>query len=117
MPRFNFFRPSITAINSMRLLVVALAPPEISLSCAPLRRMAPQPPGPGLPEQAPSVKSCTSAKPILPGVFHFHVKAQLPGIFLRVLRTDQGARIMVDQVEQPRQQEAKGGAAHQKRHG
>jgi len=38
----------------MRLLVVAASPPDSSFSCAPERRIAAQPPGPGLPEQAPS---------------------------------------------------------------
>ena len=37
------------------LLVVAGSPPQISFSCAPERRIAPHPPGPGLPLQAPSV--------------------------------------------------------------
>src|ERR1043166_2258321 len=46
----------IAAMISMRLLVVANSPPEISFSRRPERRMAPQPPGPGFPEQAPSLK-------------------------------------------------------------
>src|SRR5262245_36123688 len=44
----------------MRLLVVEASPPKSSFSCAPKHRMAPQPPGPGLPEQAPSVQIETS---------------------------------------------------------
>ena len=36
----------------MRLLVVDGSEPESSFSCAPYCRIAPQPPGPGLPEQA-----------------------------------------------------------------
>ena len=47
------------AVISMRLLVVLASPPESSFSytfCAVRnRRIAPQPPGPGLPLQAPSV--------------------------------------------------------------
>ena len=40
---------------SMRLFVVRGSPPQMSRSCVPLMRSAPQPPGPGLPLQAPSV--------------------------------------------------------------
>jgi hypothetical protein len=39
----------------MRWLVVAGSAPEISRSVAPSMMMAAQPPGPGLPTQAPSV--------------------------------------------------------------
>ena len=50
---------SSRAVISMRLLVVLASPPESSFSytfCAVRnRRIAPQPPGPGLPLQAPSV--------------------------------------------------------------
>jgi hypothetical protein len=46
---------AIAPINSMRLLVVCASPPFSSFSCSPYERIAPQPPGPGLPEQAPSV--------------------------------------------------------------
>src|SRR4051794_41393107 len=46
----------ITDISSIRLLVVSGSPPESSRSWPFQRRMAPQPPGPGLPEQAPSVQ-------------------------------------------------------------
>src|SRR5687768_3269534 len=45
----------ITAINSMRLLVVSLSPPYSSFSVAPDFINTPQPPGPGFPLQAPSV--------------------------------------------------------------
>ena len=40
---------------NMRLLVVAASPPDSSRRCVPYKSTAPQPPGPGLPEQAPSV--------------------------------------------------------------
>ena len=45
----------------MRLLVVSRSPPEPSFSwpVATWRRMKAQPPGPGLPLQAPSVNRCT----------------------------------------------------------
>ncbi len=39
----------------MRLLVVWASPPESSFRVSPKIRIAPQPPGPGFPEQAPSV--------------------------------------------------------------
>ena len=38
---------------------VSCSPPESSFSAVPYRRIAPQPPGPGLPLHAPSVKICT----------------------------------------------------------
>ncbi len=43
----------------MRLLVVWGSPPESSFSRLPERITTPQPPGPGLPLQAPSVKIST----------------------------------------------------------
>ena len=45
----------MTAVSSIRLLVVCASPPNSSFSCSPARSSAPQPPGPGLPLQAPSV--------------------------------------------------------------
>ena len=59
---FRASRPRITAVISMRLLVVSRSPPDdsISLPVAGWRRMKAQPPGPGLPLHAPSVNSCTS---------------------------------------------------------
>lgn len=53
---FRALSPSMAASSSMRLLVVIGSPPESSFSCPLYRRIAPQPPGPGVPEQAPSVK-------------------------------------------------------------
>src|SRR3954463_16071020 len=50
----------MAASISILLLVVSGSPPEISFSRAPARITAPQPPGPGLPLQAPSVKISTS---------------------------------------------------------
>jgi hypothetical protein len=46
---------SITAVSSMRLLVVSGSPPNNSFSRPGARSSTPQPPGPGLPLQAPSV--------------------------------------------------------------
>src|ERR1700754_2807226 len=54
--RFKASSAAITAISSIRLFVVFASPPNSSFSWSPKRRMAPQPPGPGLPLQAPSVK-------------------------------------------------------------
>src|SRR5580704_14887274 len=54
----------IAAISSIRLLVVWVSPPLISRRRPPHSRIAPQPPGPGLPEQAPSV--CITTRPADP---------------------------------------------------
>jgi hypothetical protein len=51
----------IAAINSMRLFVVSASPPASSRSFSPVRNSAAQPPGPGFPRQAPSVKIWTTA--------------------------------------------------------
>ncbi|MCY1210909.1 hypothetical protein D3C87_829510 [compost metagenome] len=53
--RLSAARPSITAVSSMRLLVVLSSPPNSSFSVGPDLSHAPQPPGPGLPLHAPSV--------------------------------------------------------------
>src|SRR5438309_9289416 len=58
--RFSAWSARIAASISMRLLVVRGSPPDSSFSRAPARTIAPQPPGPGLPLQAPSVKISTS---------------------------------------------------------
>ena len=52
---FRASRAVITPVSSMRLLVVWASPPESSFLWGPYIKIAPQPPGPGLPEQAPSV--------------------------------------------------------------
>ena len=52
---FRAERASMTARSSMRLFVVSRSPPESSFSRPMQLSMAAQPPGPGLPEQAPSV--------------------------------------------------------------
>ena len=49
----------IAAINSIRLFVVSGSPPDNSRSSPRHRISAPQPPAPGLPLQAPSVKIST----------------------------------------------------------
>src|SRR5215470_9325941 len=53
--RLSASSAEIAASSSMRLLVVCASPPLSSFLCVPNSRIAPQPPGPGLPEQAPSV--------------------------------------------------------------
>ena len=52
---FRASRAAMTAESSMRLLVVLASPPESSFSWPLYVNIAAQPPGPGLPEQAPSV--------------------------------------------------------------
>ena len=52
---FSSDKDSIAAMSSILLFVVLASPPDISFSASPYLRMAPQPPGPGLPEHAPSV--------------------------------------------------------------
>ena len=53
--RFSASSAAITPISSMRLLVVGGFAAVQLLSWSPKRSSAPQPPGPGLPLQAPSV--------------------------------------------------------------
>src|SRR5690606_11789210 len=53
--RLRALSASMAAVSAILLLVVSASPPFNSLVCPPYSRMAPQPPGPGLPEQAPSV--------------------------------------------------------------
>src|SRR6202789_1565232 len=57
--RLSAPKPPIAAMSSMRLLVVAGSAPETSLRCSPATSNAAQPPGPGLPRQAPSVNIST----------------------------------------------------------
>lgn len=58
----------MTACNSIRLFVVCGSPPLSSTSdpLAGWRRMYAQPPGPGFPEQAPSVYNSTRAFCVMP---------------------------------------------------
>src|SRR5690606_18945484 len=53
--RLRALSASMAAVSSILLLVVSCSPPHNSLVLSPYCRIAPQPPGPGLPEQAPSV--------------------------------------------------------------
>ena len=57
--RVNARKASMTAIISIRLLVVKGSPPNRVFSTAPRFNKTPQPPGPGLPLQAPSVQIST----------------------------------------------------------
>src|SRR5437660_7712621 len=106
----------------MRLLVVTGSPPASSLSTTPKRRIAPHPPGPGLPLHAPSVKISTPgrARGGLSGVDAIGarpgdaaVKAQLFEIFERVLGAHQGPLGLVQPVVEPGQEEAQRAAARQ----
>ena len=56
---FNFCRARIAAVSSIRLFVVSFSPPLSSISMSLNRMIAPHPPGPGFPEQAPSVNIST----------------------------------------------------------
>jgi hypothetical protein len=60
--RLSASSPAIAAMSSMRLFVVIASPPLSSRSRSPSRSSAPQPPGPGLPRQAPSVNSSTMSR-------------------------------------------------------
>src|SRR6266704_2406648 len=111
----------MAAINSMRLLVVWASPPLSSRVWPPHCRIAPQPPGPGLPEQAPSVWTTTrpfprpSVNAVIPCAHNGLVEAQLAIIFERVLRFDQCARRHLKPVDQPGQEETQRRAAAQRR--
>src|ERR1700722_17369509 len=61
----------MAAINSMRLLVVESSAPETSLRSLPATSNAPQPPGPGLPRQAPPVNISTGVMARLGSWTHF----------------------------------------------
>src|SRR5579859_1668671 len=82
--------------------------------------MAPQPPGPGLPLQAPSVKISTvgnSLESIIFRVADRSVETHFLQIFARVLGPDQGTRLLVQPVIEPGQEKAKRAAAGQYRQG
>src|SRR3546814_2777446 len=71
--RFSASRLRIAARSSMRLLVVSGSPPDSSFSWAPDRMTAPQPPRPGLPLQAPSVKiSTVESLPLMRRAMRWH---------------------------------------------
>jgi hypothetical protein len=89
----------MAAMSSMRLLVVCGSPPLSSRVWPFHCRIAPQPPGPGFPEQAPSVK----------------IEAQLAPVFERILRPHQRARRNVEPVDQSGEQKTQRGAARQHR--
>src|SRR6516162_2285194 len=125
--RLSTSSAAIAAISSMRLLVVCGSPPLSSLRCEPKARIAPHPPGPGLPEQAPSVWMTTcgsltaaaSARSLVePVVAHAGdglVEAQLAEIFDRILAPHQRRPALVEPIDQPRQQEAQRRPARQYR--
>src|SRR5512141_2722933 len=100
----------------MRLLVVSCSPPLSSLRCEPDSRITPQPPGPGLPEQAPSVwittfgrSAMSRPKAVIAVGLHALVEPQLAQIFVRVLCLHQGIRIGVDQIVGAGQKESERG--------
>src|SRR5216683_2729593 len=81
--------------------------------------MAAHPPGPGLPRQAPSVKTSTSEssdiEAIAARVDDVSVEPQLAQIFERILGPDQRPRRLVEPVEEPGQQKAQRSAASEQR--
>src|SRR5260370_20497200 len=112
----------MAGVSSMRLVVVEGSPPDSSRSRLPMRRIAAQPPGPGLPLQAPSVNSSTSglvltarSQPVVRERGRAAVKAQFRHVLLRILALDQGVRRRVRPVIEARQQEAQGSATRQQR--
>src|SRR6266481_3377498 len=83
--RLSASRPLIAAISSMRLLVVSGSPPASSRSLSPMRNRTAQPPGPGLPRQAPSVNSSTSGSLVreqLARQLEDHALGAVVGLFL-----------------------------------
>src|SRR6516165_4188786 len=94
----------------MRLLVVSGSKPPKSFSLPRYCRIAAHPPGPGLPRQAPSVKTSTSdssdIEAVPARVGNGAVEPQLTQIFERVLRPDQCPRRWIEPIEEPRQQKA-----------
>src|SRR3979411_399357 len=110
--RLSASKAAIAAISSMRLLVVWGSPPLSSLTRSPKARIAPQPPGPGLPEQAPSVWmttcgslkiGCPSVSLVDPVIAHTGdglMESQLAEIFQRVLPPNQCGAALVEPVDQ-----------------
>ena len=112
--------PMIAAISSMRLLVVSGSPPQSSFSRSPQARIAPQPPGPGLPEQAAvgpdrrRGRSCAAGRSrgALTTRWWKRILARYSSGFFGV---DLRARRHVEPVDQPRQHEAQRRAAREDR--
>src|ERR1700755_2549150 len=81
--------------------------------------MAAQPPGPGLPRQAPSVKISTSLssgiEPITGEVGDAAMEAQLAQEFERIFGADHRPFLLVEPIEQPCQQKAKRASAREER--
>src|SRR6266851_8985399 len=106
----------MAAISSMRLLVVGASPPASSFSTPRKRSTAPQPPGPGLPLHAPSVKISTSGVDAIGARSgDAAMKAQPFEIFERILGAHQGARGLVQPVIEPGQEKPQRTAAGQQR--
>src|SRR6266702_3520627 len=121
--RFNASSAAIAAISSMRLFVVMTSKPDSSFSVSPKRRMAPQPPGPGLPLHAPSVKMSTigrpappiSRQPVIARSADAAMKAQFLQVLQRVLRPHHRPRRLVEPIVEPRQKEAQCATAREER--
>src|SRR6516162_1232042 len=103
----------------MRLLVVSGSKPPKSFSLPRYCRIAAHPPGPGLPRQAPSVKTSTSDSSDIEAVpariGNGAVEPQLTQIFERILWPDQYPRRWVKPIKEPRQQKAQRATAGEHR--
>src|SRR6516165_1214188 len=103
----------------MRLLVVSGSKPPKSFSLPRYCRIAAHPPGPGLPRQAPSVKTWTSDSSDIEAVpariGNGAVEPQLTQIFERILWPDQCPRRWVKPIKEPRQQKAQRATAGEHR--
>src|SRR6516225_445978 len=103
----------------MRLLVVSGSKPPKSFSLPRYCRIAAHPPGPGLPRQAPSVKTSTSEssgiEAVPAGAGNGAVEPQLTQVFERILRPHQCSGRWIKPIKQPCQQEAQRAAARQHR--
>src|SRR5262249_13827176 len=120
--RLSVSSAMIAANNSMRLLVVCGSPPLSSRVWPFHCKIAPQPPGPGLPEQAPSVWMITRAPltssaldSIVARALDRLVEPQLAPVLERVLGPYHRARRDVEPIDQARQQEPQGSPAREPR--
>ncbi len=74
---FSAFRPSITAINSMRLLVVAFSPPDSSFFMMAAAQDCRPAAGAGIARAGAIRENIDGSKPVFPRVLHLVVEAQL----------------------------------------
>ena len=97
----------------MRLFVVCGSPPESSRRCSPLTRTTAQPPGPGLPETAPSGTSSTSGpRPQPSAICEHELAVLLAGLEppLRRLHVLERPHRVDERPDAPLREEARDGA-------